>query len=68
MQGPPPAQLLGPDPGRRPVREVMLVYRCPDGQPGERDEVENIEEHVEHQHLGDRLEKGRVRSCVSFVL
>ena len=62
MQRPPAAHLLRPDLDGQAVREVVLVYRCPDGQPGEGDEVENVEKHVDHQNLGDGLEKGRVTS------
>ena len=67
MQRPPAAHLLLPDPGGQAVREVVLVYGCPDGQPSEGDEVENIEKHVDHQNLGDRLEKERVTTDMIFV-
>ena len=68
MQGPPAAHLLRLDPGGQAIGEVVLVYRCPDGQPGEGDEVENVEKHVDHQNLGDRLEKGRMISDKLCVL
>ena len=67
MQRPPPSHLLRPDLDGQAVRVVVLVYRCPDGQPGEGDEVENVEKHVDHQNLGDGLEKSRVTRCYNLV-
>ena len=57
----PASHLFMLDPCRQAVGKMVLVHRCPDGQARERDQVEDVQQHVDQQNLRHRLEKGKVK-------